>query len=711
MRRFSAAAAVVLLGLLPATAQAASGAPPAPKPKPAEPAGLRTAANAPPGAAKPKSTAAEPAALTTQPAPPPGKSSLSNARREHWVNAVKHATWGRYEEARAQARAARLDGAEKLVDFLYFLRRDSGASFADIVAFLDQNPDWPSRDLMTRRAEEALRLEPDHHAVLNWFAHRKPIAADGMARLGEALFATGREAEAAPWLKLAWASSQLSDAAEAAIAQRFLGQLDNADHLARATNRLSEGDRAGARRVLPFLDNNGKRLVQARIALVERTSNAEALASALPDELQRDGGLALDRARYLRKRDDDEQALAALSMAAPPASAAWQYWNERQYHSRRLLGAGKITDAYRAAADHRLSVPSVANEAEWLAGWIALRFLEQPETAAEHFRRVVETVKLPISVARGAYWSGRAQEALGNRDGARIWYEAAAQHGATFYGQLAQARIDSRRPLILPPEPQPTAEDFARFDRKELVHAARLLAEGGDSVRDYVRVFVMHLADRAATPVEHELVASLADRIGRVDLGVMSAKRSQRNGSILLTRLYPMVDLTRHADLPEQGLVLATARQESEFNIAAISPAGARGLLQLMPATAREVAKELRVPYSQDRLTSDPRYNTTLGSRYLQRMVDAFDGSYLLALSSYNAGKSRTLGWMRDWGDPRRADVDVVDWIELMPFNETRNYVQRVLEGLMVYRQRLAPGAAVLQRLDRDFRGEGGRNG
>lgn len=711
MRRFSAAA-VVLLALLPASAPAASNPPPAPKPKPSEPAGLRTAANMPPAAAKgAKSQSVEPAALTTQPTPAPGRAKLPESKRDHWINAVRHATFGRYEDARMHARAARLDGAEKLVDYLYFMRRESGASFADIVAFLDQNPDWPSRELMTRRAEEALRAEPSHTVVLDWYAHRKPVAADGMARLAEALFATGRDAEARPWLKLAWASSTLSSAAEGSIVQRYLIYLDDSDHLARATNLLSDGDRAGAKRVLPFLDNNGKRLVQARIALVERASNAEALAAALPEELQRDAGLALDRARYLRKRDDDDQALAALNMAPPPANAAWQFWNERQYHSRRLLGAGKISEAYRAAAEHRLSVPSVANEGEWLAGWIALRFLDQPETAAEHFRRVVETVKLPISVARGAYWSGRAQEALGNKEGARIWYEAAAQHGATFYGQLAQARTDPRRPLVLMPEPRPTADDFARYDRKELVRMTRLLAEGGDNARDYVRVFVMHLADQASTPVEHEMVAALADRIGRVDLGVMSAKRSQRNGSALLTRLYPMIDITRHADLPEQGLVLATARQESEFNADAVSPAGARGLLQLMPATAKEVAKELRLPYNQDRLTRDPAYNTTLGSRYLQRMVDAFDGSYLLALCAYNAGKSRTLNWMRDWGDPRRGDVDVVDWIELIPFNETRNYVQRVLEGLMVYRQRLAPGSAVLRRLDQDFRGQVGRDG
>lgn len=711
MKGFSAVA-VALLTLLPLAGLAASNAPPAPKPKPAEPSGTRTAANTPPAAAKgPKSKGAEPAAITTQPAPAPAKGELPAAKREQWLNAVRHATGGRYEDAKAFARAAKLPGAEKLVDYLYFLRRESGASFADIIAFLDQNPDWPSRELMTRRAEEALRLEPDHNVVLNWFSHRKPVAADGMARLAEALFATGREAEAVPWLKLAWASTTLSESAESGIVQSYLPYLDHADHLARATNLLSEGDRASAKRVLPYLNNDGKRLVQARIALAERANNAEALASALPPELQRDPGLALDRARFLRRSDNDEQALAALNMAPPPDAAAWQYWNERQYHSRRLLAAGQIKEAYRTAAEHRLSVPSVANEAEWLAGWIALRFMNQPETAAEHFRRVVETVKLPISVARGAYWSGRAQEALGNHSGARIWYEAAAQHGATFYGQLAQARIDARRPLVLAPEPRPTADDYAQFEKKELVRATRLLAEGGPNARDYVRVFILRLADQASTPVEHELVASLADRIGRVDLGVMSAKRSQRNGAILLTRLYPMVDVARFGDQPERGLVLATARQESEFNADAVSPAGARGLLQLMPATAKEVAKELRLPYSPERLTRDPAYNTTLGSRYLQRMIDSFDGSYLLALCAYNAGRSRTLSWMSQWGDPRSPEVDVVDWIELIPFNETRNYVQRVLEGLMVYRQRFAPGQAVLRRMDQDLRGQAAGNG
>lgn len=326
------------------------------------------------------------------------------------------------------------------------------------------------------------------------------------------------------------------------------------------------------------------------------------------------------------------------------------------------------------------------------------------ETASEHFRRVVETVKLPISVSRGAYWSGRAQEAIGNLAGARIWYEAASQHGATFYGQMAQARLDPGRPLTLIAEPRPTAADFAAFETRELARAVRLLGQGGPAARDFVRVFVIRLADLAVTPVEHELVADLADRIGRVDLGVVSAKRSARNGSILVERLFPIVDMTRHANLPEAALVMATARQESEFNAAAISR-GARGLMQLMPATAREVAKELGLAYQQADLITDAGYNTTLGTRYLQRMIERFDGSYVLALCAYNAGASRAWKWTSDWGDPRQPDVDMVDWIELIPFEETRNYVQRIMEGTMVYRQRLEPGKPVLQRMERDVRG------
>lgn len=701
---------VPALTLAPVLAFASAGPPPAPKPKP-EPAAaasvVRTSATMPVPARPAPAVRAEPAAVTTAPAAPAQRRE-SAAAQTGWQSAIQLALLSQAGEARRIADGMGNPTARKLVDYLYFTRKDSGASFAEIVSFIDQNPTWPSRDLLMRRAEEALKLDGTPTGIIAWFEKREPVSAEGRLRLAEALLSAGREREGIRMLKAAWAAGGLDPQVEASTLDRYGQYLTSADHLARATRFLSENERPAAARLLPRLDQSGQRLIQARIALGERASNADQLAAALPVSLQTDPGLALDRSRYRRKKDQDDEALAALDSARPDATLADRYWNERQYHARRLLGSGRIADAYRAASEHHLPVPSVANEAEWLAGWIALRFMDAAETASEHFRRVVETVKLPVSVSRGAYWSGRAQEAMGNTAGARIWYEAAAQHGATYYGQMAQARLDPNRPLTLIAEPRPTAADFAAFETKELAQAVRLLGDGGQPARDFVRVFVLRMADLAVTPVEHELIADLADRIGRVDLGVVSAKRSARNGSILVERLYPIVDMTRHASLPEPALVMATARQESEFNASAISPAGARGLMQLMPGTAKEVAKELGLPYQQADLTQDATYNTTLGTRYLQRMIENFDGSYVLALCAYNAGASRAWKWTRDWGDPRRADVDAVDWIELIPFDETRNYVQRILEGTMVYRQRLEPGRPVLTRLQRDVRGGAG---
>ncbi len=708
MKTRTGSALVAFLTLVPLLALASAGPPPAPKPKP-DPGVVRAAAM--PAPARPAAPSRfEPAAVTTAPMPPP-PGLTSPARASAWEAAVQFALASQITEARRNARTLGNPTALKVVDFLYFTRKDSGATFAEIIDFIDRNPTWPSQDLLMRRAEEALKLDGTPGGIIAWFETREPVSAEGRLRLAEALFSAGRERDGIRMLKAAWAAGGLDPAIEAEALERHGRHLSSADHLLRATRFLSENERKAAARLLPRMDPNGRRLIQARIALGDRAGNADQLAAALPVSLQTDPGLALDRARYRRQRDQDDDALAALDHARPDAMLAGRYWVERQYHARRLLGAGRISDAYRAAAEHHIPDPSVANESEWLAGWIALRFLDQPETASEHFRRVVETVKLPISVARGAYWSGRAQEALGNTAGARIWYEAAAQHGATYYGQLAQARLDPRRPLNLIAEPRPGRADFTAFETKEMAHAVRLLGEGGPAVRDFVRVFVLRMADLAVTPVEHELIADLADRIGRVDVGVIAAKRSARNGSVLVERLFPIVDLTRHGNLPEPALTLATVRQESEFNAAAVSPAGARGLMQLMPATAREVAKELGLPYQPHNLIQDAGYNTTLGTRYLQRMIDHFDGSYILALCAYNAGASRAFRWMRDWGDPRRPDIDMVDWIELIPFGETRNYVQRIIEGTMVYRQRLEPGRPVLTRLTRDVRGGGARDG
>jgi soluble lytic murein transglycosylase len=324
-------------------------------------------------------------------------------------------------------------------------------------------------------------------------------------------------------------------------------------------------------------------------------------------------------------------------------------------------------------------------DAEFLAGWVALRRLGDPAAAYEHFTQLYANVRMPISRARGAYWAGRAADERGMTDIAKRWFASATEHGTTFYGQLAGQRTLAARPAFAP-EPQPTAEDVADFDRKELVRAVRMLSELGRG--DLAKPFLLRLGASAGTPVQHKLITTLAETADWLDVAAASARRASADGTILLASAFPVIQV-KHKGVAEPPLVLAIARQESAFDKAAVSRADARGLMQLMPATAKDMAKSLSMRFSADRLLTDPNYNLTLGQAYLDKLLDSFDGSYLLALAAYNAGPARVRQWLETYGDPRAGTIDVVDWIEAIPFGETRNYIQRVLENLQVYRLRL----------------------
>ena len=324
-------------------------------------------------------------------------------------------------------------------------------------------------------------------------------------------------------------------------------------------------------------------------------------------------------------------------------------------------------------------------DAEFLAGWIALRRLDDPAAAHEHFAQLYANVRMPISRARGAYWAGRAAEERDLADIAKRWFASAAEHGTTFYGQLAAQRSPAARPAFAA-EPRPAAEDVAEFDRKELVRAARMLSEIGEG--DLAKPFLLRLGASAGTPVQHKLTATLAETAGWLDVAAASAKRASADGTILLASAFPVIQV-KHKGITEPPLVLAIARQESAFDKAAVSRAGARGLMQLMPATAKDMAKSLSMQFSADWLLTDPNYNLTLGHAYLDKVLDRFGGSYVLALAAYNAGPARVQQWLETYGDPRAGTIDVIDWIEAIPFAETRNYIQRVLEALQIYRLRL----------------------
>jgi soluble lytic murein transglycosylase len=420
----------------------------------------------------------------------------------------------------------------------------------------------------------------------------------------------------------------------------------------------------------------------------------------VPAALKNDPGLLYDRVRLLRIKDENAAAAALLDPPPPTSAYPDKMWRELEWQARRALDRGDAALAYRLAGAHAAEGGSTFADGEWLAGWIALRYLADAPRGYEHFVRLYDGVSSTISRGRGAYWAGRAAEAMGNRQLATEWFRKASAHLGSYYGQLGAERLGASDMLHLPALPAVEEAARAAFGKQELVRLMRMMGELEQT--DRVRSFMVRLAEAAKTPVEFRLLAELGKDIGRPDFGVAVAKVARQQGIELVDVLYPTTKLPA-GDAPEDALVLAVIRQESAFDRRAESSAGALGLMQLLPRTAKYVAKHLGIAFSEKKLTSDAQYNIRIGRAYLADLIDSYGGSYLLAAAAYNAGPSRVKEWIATYGDPRDAGVDTVDWVESIPFSETRNYVQRVLENLQIYRHRLEGGTEIALSLERDL--------
>jgi soluble lytic murein transglycosylase len=578
-----------------------------------------------------------------------------------------------------------------VVQWIRYLEAAGGGTFAELAAFIETHPEWPLPVTLTVRTEAAIEPNLPPGEVLDWFERFPAVSGQGMVRLAQAHQSLGQAADATAWAVRAWTTTRLGPASEAELLETFGGALSLADHSARLDNQIWDGNADGAHRVLIHVDEQTAAVARARIALMQRLGGVDAAIAAVPVQLLGAPGLVFERVRWRRRAGNTENAIALLIPAPSELGRPTPWWTERNILARRSLDLGHVTDAYQLSRDHGQSSRANIAAAEWLAGWIALTLLDDPEIAYQHFTREHAAVRFPVSLARGAYWAARAADAMNEDAIARSWYSEAARYQTTYYGQLAAEALGGgfaglfQPRLSLPNDPVPTQSDVDHFNTWALVPIVQMLAQVGEGGR--IGPFILALSNAAATPGERQLVAALAVTSGRPDLGVSVAKRAIQGGLVLSTASYPRPN---PASEPEPALVLAVARQESEFNAHAISSAGARGLMQLMPATAREVANAKQMPFDRDRLTGDPTYNLALGSAHLANLVARFDGSYVLAVAAYNAGASRVRGWLGTYGDPRSRGVDVINWIETIPFPETRNYVQRVFENLQVYRAVLA---------------------
>ena len=608
---------------------------------------------------------------------------------------------GKYDRARELAIGIKDPLPAKIIDWLWMQRPQNGIPFEQIAAFIERNPDWPGQEGLARRAEEAFDDRLTDAQVLGWFANRKPSTGLGQIRYGETLIRNDRRPEGEQWIRDGWINGNLPQQFESDILARAGGVIRPEDQVARLDRLLWERQTDAARRMLPRVDAGHRALAEARLSLILKVGNVDTILAGVPPALANDGGLAYDRLRWRREKGMDEGVDAILMTAPTELGQAEKWWTERYIRARKAMADGRISDAYALAANHGPLQGRSLADAEFLAGWIALRFLNDPANARLHFQKLQESAKFPVTISRGDYWLGRTAEQTGDAAAAADWYRQAATYPTTFYGQIASAKLNGRAPLQFTDDPAPSADQVAAFDKREMVRAVRMLAEVGAD--DRVRAFILRMEENAASPEEHAMTAALARVVNRVDFAVASAKRSGQAGIPLVAENYPLVQPLLAELGPERALVLSLARQESEFNAGVVSPVGARGLMQLMPDTARSVAKTTHSVFKIDWLTQDADYNAKLGSFFLNRLIDNWDGNYVLAIASYNAGEARVRKWIRDWGDPRLPDVDVVDWIELIPFSETRNYVQRVVEGLQIYRQRLAKTPVPLS-LDDDLR-------
>lgn len=599
-----------------------------------------------------------------------------------------------YADARNLARTAREPLPQKIVHWLELTESleapGTPADFEAAATFIERNPDWPGQAALRRRAEQSLPDTLPDARITDWFARYPPLTAAGVMRFAEALFATGATERAVTVVRHAWVSQDFDAADERAFRRRFDRHLTRDDHVARLDRLLWDRKAAPAERQARRLGDGYPELAAARLLLARMGPGVDAAIRRVPAARADDPGLRYERARWRQRKGRYADTIALLDPPDPGLPHPELWWPLRLGAARAAFAQGDISVAYRIAAAHGLDRGLGFAESEWFAGWIALRFLAQPRTAYDHFERLFAGVTSPVSLARAAYWAGEAALAL-ERDGSAgewaktsaRWYAEAAAHGTVFYGQLARRRLGWAIEIDAAQAPEPSPAQRQEFDRRELVRLARMLGDLGAA--EIQETFLARLSFLVDSPADYHLVADLAAELGRVDLAVRTAKAARAAEIILPDYLFPSIDLPPSGP-PEPALVLAVVRQESSFYDEAVSRAGARGLMQLMPATARQVARRLNVPYNREKLLNDPEYNLMLGRAYLAELAAKYDGSYILALAAYNAGPARANQWIKSFGDPRRPGVDPVDWIESLPFAETRNYVQRILESLVVYR-------------------------
>ncbi len=608
------------------------------------------------------------------------KETIKFIKAKKWNSALKSASKVKDSEFR------------KLITWMYLKTTRNGASFNEYKKFIEQNDYYPRINRIRYLAEEKIYLRNNSPtSIINWFDKYPPLGGLGKIKLAEAYLEQGKLDKVKELVKDGWVTAEIRKNDLGYYRAKFKKFLTSEDHIKRADYLAWERKYWDLKRMLKYLPTDQRALYNARQILMSNSYGVDNAISKVPEYLKKDPGLEFDRLRWRNRRGRLEGSLEILYQNANKTETQMirpdKWWEQRESVTRSLIYKKRYKTAYKVASEHSLSSGPSFAEAEWLSGWIALTFLKSPEYAINHFQNFYNNVGYPISLARGAFWLGESYDQLNEKDAANKYYNEAANFPMTYYGQLAFNKINPGGNFELKDESFFEKEYEKEFKKNKLIKHVILLHELDAS--QYAKDILKHLAQLNIEKGSEVLAAELSTSVERYDFAIQISKKASYEKRFYNKYNYPVIatpKIVNKKEMPKQEIVLAIIRQESEFDRKANSWAGARGMMQLMKYTAKIVAKEAKLPYSISRLTQDPEYNIKLGSYYFNGLLEDYGGVFPFAIAAYNAGPNRVKTWRRVNGDPSKGQISYINWIEQIRFEETRNYVQRVLENINVYK-------------------------
>ncbi|MDC0925059.1 lytic transglycosylase domain-containing protein [Candidatus Pelagibacter sp.] len=607
------------------------------------------------------------------------KKAISEMQKSKWSSSLKI------------AKKAKDKSIYNFIQWRHLLTAGNQASFYDYKVFIDRNSQYPRIEKLRFLAEHKLstsKISPKK--IINWFGQTEPLSGYGKMILGESYALTGDKAKGTRLIKEGWITAKLSKNDLKFFRKKYKKFLDAEDYIKRADYLAWNAKYWDLKRISRYLPKDYELLYTARQILMSKGYGVDQAIKNVPEKFKNDAGLNYDRLKWRRKKgrvDSSAEILLKIKNDRDYLVMPEKWWKEREIISRALIYKKKYEIAYKISSNHGMTEGSDFAAAEWMSGWISLSFLNDPLTAKDHFQNFYNNVNYPISTSRGAYWLARSYEKLGDREQSNKWYQEASKYLTTYYGQLAFLKLNPNEKFELKKDLEVDNKYRYIFFNKELVKIVYLLDELKKD--KYTKFILRHLANDNINKGSEILAAEIATSIERYDFAIQVSKIASYQKRFHNKFNYPLISTPKTINgrkIPESALILSIIRQESEFDLRANSHAGAKGLMQLMPYTAKLVSKQAKLPYSKSRLTTDPEYNINLGSHYIAGLILQYDGAYPFAVAAYNAGPNRVKYWKKINKDPQKKQIDYVDWVELIKFRETRNYVQRVLENYNVYR-------------------------